>query len=170
MFLTPILFIIYDKVILKKYSQKQDDDPDKALQITHEVKEHHPSVKVAARAFDRGHAYALDAAGADHIITETYFSALELGKVSLEFLGMHPYKAENSKERFAHTESKHHVNMMDVWKKSVEENKFDQNYIELFIELEKAIQAQMKRDRHSKDSSSHIAWKPPPKDYQDDFL
>ena len=55
------------------------DDQARALELVRHVREHHPGLRVLARAFDRGHGYELRHAGADVIVSETYHSALEAG-------------------------------------------------------------------------------------------
>ena len=142
------------------------DDQEKTLVMTKHAKQYHPHVTVLARAYDRGHAYALLEAGADHVFTETYFSALEMGKVSLEALGMHPFAAEQLKESFTHLERKHHINLLDTWKNAEEDNRFNNNYIELFMALENAINDAMKSDTQNINSTKPTSWQPLPKDDQ----
>lgn len=75
------------------------DDRDRALALVHQVKQHYPGVWVLARAFDRGHAYDLRAAGADNVVSETYHSALELGGEALTAFGVHPLRARPGESR-----------------------------------------------------------------------
>ncbi|HLZ76576.1 monovalent cation:proton antiporter-2 (CPA2) family protein [Phenylobacterium sp.] len=63
------------------------DDRDKALEITEAAKQAFPQLYVAARAFDRPHAFELLARGADWAERETYESALNFGRHALEGLG-----------------------------------------------------------------------------------
>ncbi len=53
------------------------DDRERAIELVEYVKQSHPNVKILARAFDRGHLYALRLAGADLVFSETFHSASE---------------------------------------------------------------------------------------------
>jgi glutathione-regulated potassium-efflux system protein KefB len=64
------------------------DDRAAAVKIVELVKAEFPMAKVFARAFDRQHAIALVNAGADLQIRETFESALEMGRLTLEALGI----------------------------------------------------------------------------------
>lgn len=70
------------------------DDRSRATELVRYMTEHHPSVKVIARARDRDHVYELYGAGCRDIIRETFDSGVRTGRSALEALGMHPYEAE----------------------------------------------------------------------------
>ena len=59
------------------------DNPDRAVELTEYIKHTYPNVIVLARAFDRSNLYRLRKAGADFMVSETFHSALQLGKHAL---------------------------------------------------------------------------------------
>ncbi|HEX3364120.1 monovalent cation:proton antiporter-2 (CPA2) family protein [Phenylobacterium sp.] len=63
------------------------DDRDKALEIAEAAKATFPQLFIVARAFDRPHAFELLARGVDWAERETYESALNFGRHTLEGLG-----------------------------------------------------------------------------------
>jgi monovalent cation:proton antiporter-2 (CPA2) family protein len=63
------------------------DDRDQAVELARYLAHTYPDLRVLARAFDRGHLYALREAGVHRVVSETYYSALELGKHALRGLG-----------------------------------------------------------------------------------
>ncbi len=145
------------------------DDPHRALETVKHVKHFYPQVKILARAFDRGHGYDLTAAGADIVISETYFSALELGGEALKALGTHPFKVEQVKAAFHKTDARHRDSFYEEWHKGDEDDRFTRSYLDLFIEMEQRIISAIKRNRIDGHDLSESGWTPPPKDYLDDF-
>ncbi|KHT63474.1 potassium transporter [Photobacterium gaetbulicola] len=143
------------------------DDQERAVELTEYVKHTYPHVRILARAYDRGHHYALRFAGADFIISETYHSALTLGTQALKELGIHPFRAEQLRQTFVETEAKSKEALYQAWKDNTEESKFNATYRELFMQLEEALSNEMKADRHDKHASSERGWTPPPKGYID---
>lgn len=69
------------------------DDQEAAVNIVKEVREHFPSIKIFARAFDRVHGYKLYNAGADQCTIETGWSAVFLGTDILRALGFPAWRA-----------------------------------------------------------------------------
>jgi glutathione-regulated potassium-efflux system ancillary protein KefC len=63
---------------------------DRILDIARNMRKHFPSVAVAARAVDRGHAHELMALGVDVLERETFLSAINLGAKVLVQLGIAP--------------------------------------------------------------------------------
>ena len=59
------------------------DDRDAALRIIHLLRDEFRGIPILARAFDREHAMRMLAAGADHVVRETFESALSLGREAL---------------------------------------------------------------------------------------
>lgn len=57
------------------------------------AKSEFPSLKIVARAFDRPHSFELRKLGVDHVVRETFVSALYAGSRSLESLGMPAHEA-----------------------------------------------------------------------------
>jgi len=145
------------------------DDKQRVRSIVKYVKKYHPHVRLMVRAFDRGHAYELRSLGADHVITEAYYSALEMGGRVLNELGFHPFKSEQLKTAFDQIEKDHKEKLYQTWLASSEDNRFSNDYRELFLQLEKLLGKAMNRDRIDGHSEADRAWTPPPKNYQDDY-
>ena len=145
------------------------DNREQANALVHYAKHHYPDLKVLARAFDRGHFYELRNAGADSVIMETYYSALELGGRALQHLGVHPFKIEQLKNAFLTSEKQNDKQLYQSWKEKEESNQFTPHYRELFIQYEQILQEAMKKDRMDRHASNVRGWTPPPKDYTDDF-
>ncbi len=142
------------------------DDRHRTNDLVKYVKQTHPGVKILARAYDRAHAYELQNAKADSIIVETYYSALEAGAEALRQLQFHPFKVEQLKRVFVATEKERHDTLFNTWREAEGENRFGSNYVQLFLELEKALAEAMKKDRDAGHSRSERGWTPPPKQYQ----
>ena len=69
------------------------DRPEKTLEIVHTVKRHFPQLKIVARSRGRTDAYDLIDAGVDHVVRETFGSAVEAGTRALEQLGYRRHRA-----------------------------------------------------------------------------
>ena len=119
------------------------DDKDHVLQLVKHVKQIYPNLPIVARAYDRGNAYALEEAGADHVFIESYFTALEMSKTSLQVLGFEESKAEKAKTLYHHTELAHHPQLLKAWNDASKESYLFNNFIELFISLEKEMRTAM---------------------------
>ena len=59
-----------------------------------------PHLKILARARSRVEAYQLLSHGVDKYSRETFLGALDLGKLALIELGMHPYQAQRAESHF----------------------------------------------------------------------
>ena len=70
------------------------DDRDLALQIAEMARQQFPHLRVLARAWDVVHYFELRQRGVDIVIRETFDSALTLGQLTLQALGVHPYRAQ----------------------------------------------------------------------------
>ncbi|WP_163132225.1 monovalent cation:proton antiporter-2 (CPA2) family protein [Agarivorans sp. Alg241-V36] len=145
------------------------DDKEKVRDIVKYVKHAHPHVRLMVRAFDRGHAYELRSLGADHIITEAYYSALEMGGRALNELGFHPFKSEQLKSAFDQLEKDNKEKLYQAWLAGHEDNRFSNDYRDLFLQLEELLGKAMSKDRSDGHSLTERGWTPPPKNYQDDF-
>ncbi|MEM9257088.1 MAG: monovalent cation:proton antiporter-2 (CPA2) family protein [Pseudomonadota bacterium] len=143
------------------------DDPTRAVELVNQAKAHHPNVHVLARAFDRGHSYQLRHAGADTIISETYFSALEAGEEALKALGVHPFKAQQMKYAFLETEQQADEALFASWLNEEEDKAFTQHYRDLFMQLEELLADAIQKDRTDGHSRTERGWTPPPKGYTD---
>ncbi len=76
------------------------DSPDEVMEIVDLCAHHFPNLKVMARARSRVEAYQLMAHGVEQFSRETFLGALDLGRQTLESLGMHPYKAKRAEILF----------------------------------------------------------------------
>ncbi|MGR3635134.1 MAG: cation:proton antiporter domain-containing protein [Shimia sp.] len=70
------------------------DQRDTATELVRHVRHEHPKLGIVARAVDRHHVYELYAAGATHIVRDTFDSAVRAGRSAYEELGMHAFDAE----------------------------------------------------------------------------
>jgi len=142
------------------------DNNERAVELTTYIKHTYPKVKIFARAFDRGHHFELKYAGADFIISETYHSALELGKEALISLGVHPFQTEQKKATLCELELCYKDSLYEMWKQNSEDNKYSTHFRELFIELETSIANAMKSERFDEQAKVERGWTPPPKGYE----
>jgi monovalent cation:proton antiporter-2 (CPA2) family protein len=126
------------------------DDKEHVLQLVKHVKRFYPNLPIVARAYDRGHAYSLEAAGVDHVFIESYFTALEMGKTSLKALGLDEDRAEKAKSLYYEKEQQHHQHLFNAWSDANKESHLVNNYIELFISLEKEMRIAMQEQFHTK--------------------
>lgn len=145
------------------------DHHEHSVELVKYVKHTYPKVKVITRAFDRGHGYLLRQAGADIIESETYHSALEIGGHAMKTLGLHPFFVEQQKTTYKRVEERKSDKLYAAWEDDSEDERFDNNYRDLFVRLEEVMAEEMKKDRSDKHSSSERGWTPPPKGYADTF-
>lgn len=115
------------------------DDKIRATELVKYIKHTNPQVKILARAYDRGHYYSLEHAGADYIISETYRSAVELGTQALIDLGFAQDNVTKLRHKFLDADAKGKRSLYKIWQESSSEDKFDSNYQQLFIELEEEL-------------------------------
>jgi CPA2 family monovalent cation:H+ antiporter-2 len=123
------------------------DQPERAKALVRHVKMTYPHVKILARAFDRGQSYELEKAGADYVISETYYSALEMAKQALVNMGMSESLAHQQSKVFLETEAKHKDNLYHAWLKMNEDESHISHVQELFMNLESALKEEMDKDR-----------------------
>lgn len=136
------------------------DDRARAVSLVRHVKQLYPGVWVLARAFDRGHGYELREAGADDVVSETYYSALELGGEALTAMGVHPERARRMTQSFVASEKANEDQLFDVWRNIEEGIHFSPRYGELFMKLEESLGHAMRE--HAKRSEDETpAWTPP---------
>jgi len=145
------------------------DHHEHSVELVKYVKHTYPKVKVITRAFDRGHGYLLRQAGADIIESETYHSALEIGGHAMKTLGLHPFFVEQQKTTYKRVEERKSDRLYAAWEDDSEDERFDNNYRDLFVRLEEVMAEEMKKDRSDKHSRSERGWTPPPKGYADTF-
>lgn len=127
------------------------DDRVRAVELVEHVKQFHPQVVIMARAFDRGHHYELRAAGADCVISETYFSAMEMGRRALAALGQDPLKAEQQRKTFEESERAFGEKLYQSWRCEEEQRSFTPHYRDLFVQLESFIAESMRDERDDDD-------------------
>ncbi len=144
------------------------DDRERAVELTKYLKRRYPRLAILARAFDQVHYYQLKAAGADHIIKETYQAALDLGGEALGRLGFHPFRVEQLKQAFVATEREMVDALYDNWLSSSDTG-MRPGFRELFMQQEAAIRKAMRSDRSDRHSDSERGWTPPPKGYIEDI-
>ena len=145
------------------------DDQDRAVNLVKQLRQAYPNLPILARAYDRGHHYALRCAGANVVMSETYHSALMMGTEALKVLGFHPFHAEQQRYAFLETEKLSKERLYDTWKESTEDSKFNASYRELFIQLEEALAVAMRKERTDGHSNQERGWTPPPKNYEDEL-
>lgn len=125
------------------------DDRQQATELVTYLRHHYPNLIILARAFDRTHRYELDEAGVDHVISETYQSALETGAEALRQLNFAPEDALRRKVAFCRTEQASYEEMKRTWMSVNEKTHLNTGYIELFIALENKLAEQMKEKSRS---------------------
>jgi voltage-gated potassium channel Kch len=145
------------------------DEQEQAGELVRHLKHRHPHLQVLARAYDRGHHYRLRDAGADYIVSETFYSALALGNQVLCELGVHPFRAEQLKSAFNRAEGAGHDQLYDSWRQMGEGEKTSRDYLQLFIQLNEAMSEVMQGERTDGHSVTERGWNPPPKGYSDKF-
>ncbi|MGR5237123.1 monovalent cation:proton antiporter-2 (CPA2) family protein [Vibrio alfacsensis] len=145
------------------------DNQESSVELVKYIKHTYPQVKIIARAFDRGHGYLLRQAGADIIESETYHSALETGGHAMKHLGIHPFYVEQQKATYKRVEDRKSDILYGAWADDSEGERYDNNFLQLFIQLEEKMAEEMQKDRHDKLSRSERGWTPPPKGYADKF-
>ncbi|MGR5352283.1 monovalent cation:proton antiporter-2 (CPA2) family protein [Vibrio alfacsensis] len=145
------------------------DNQESSVELVKYIKHTYPQVKIIARAFDRGHGYRLRQAGADIIESETYHSALEVGGHAMKLLGIHPFFVEQQKNTYKRVEDRKSNILYEAWADDSKGERYDNNFLQLFIHLEEKMAEEMRKDRHDKLSRSERGWTPPPKGYADKF-
>lgn len=75
------------------------DDKTAATRIVENVRRECPHVQLVVRAFDREHALELVHHDADHVVRETFESAMVMGRMTLKVLGVHDDEADQLMEQ-----------------------------------------------------------------------
>lgn len=141
------------------------DGREQSRQLAKHIKHSYPNIPILARAYDELHMYRLKAAGADHVIKETYYSALETGSEALKELGFHPFLANNMKEKYTRKEQANSDRLYQMWADVDGDEAQLEEFRKLFVELEEEIMESMREDRFDEESKGERGWTPPPKDY-----
>jgi monovalent cation:proton antiporter-2 (CPA2) family protein len=122
------------------------DQREPAVELVRHLKHSYPDLRVLARAYDRGHLYSLRDAGADHVVMETYHSALAVGTQALRDLNVHPVRAEKIQATFHQAETGAHEVLYSHWQEKSEGERFGASYQELFLELEEILSGSLSGD------------------------
>ena len=145
------------------------DEREQAVELVRFLKERYPALAVLARAYDRGHLYQLREAGADHVVVETYRSALSIGTEALRRLGHHPFKARQLELAFEAVEREGLDGLYAKWLERPEGERLGSDYLNLFMELHELLRTRMSGDRDDRHSRTERGWTPPPKGYASRF-
>ncbi|GAB6260158.1 monovalent cation:proton antiporter-2 (CPA2) family protein [Photobacterium sp. CCB-ST2H9] len=130
------------------------DNPESSINLVKYIKHSYPRVKVLARAYDRGHMYRLRQAGADVIEAETYHSALEIGGAALRELGYPPRLAQQQKLAYKRVTEELSASLYEAWLgESGGGERFDNNYLKLFLQFEDRIKEEMAFERSNHESN-----------------
>lgn len=92
------------------------DDRDKATELVQIARREFPNLKIAARAYDRRHAYELMALGVDALERETFAAGARLGVKALRLLGKPAYKAERAGRIFTRFDERLLEEMFAHWR------------------------------------------------------
>jgi len=114
------------------------DDPASSINIARTVKEKFPHLKIVARARNRQHVFDLMDLGITHIYRETFASALEMGEVVLQEIGMPEAKIEQTLQKFREHDEKNIVAQHAIWDNETELIAFSK---EASDQLEKTLAA-----------------------------
>ena len=87
----------------------------------------------------------------------------------MKALGIHPFFVEQQKATYKRVEARKSEILYKAWEDDSEGERYDNNFRQLFIQLEEKMAEEMQKDRHDKLSRSERGWTPPPKGYADDF-
>jgi len=115
------------------------DDQEQALDLVRQLRHAYPHLQILARAFDRGHLYALREAGADWVVSETYHSALETAKQALCSLDYEPDRAAALVEAFDQAEARGREALYKAWLGKGDGERFGRDFQTLYMELEEAL-------------------------------
>jgi CPA2 family monovalent cation:H+ antiporter-2 len=80
------------------------NDPEQVLRLSRYIAQRFPQVRVIARARDREHASALQAAGASESVREVFHGAVRAGELALAACGYQPREIEDIAATFAQHE------------------------------------------------------------------
>ena len=110
------------------------DNKDASTEMARYLNEHHPSVNVVARAFDRWHVYELWAAGCRDVIRETYDSSIRTAQSTFEAIGHTADQAKHLAEVFDECDTKTMVDTAQAFIDSADPHSDDSPYSQLVRE------------------------------------
>ena len=123
------------------------DSPDEIMKIVDLCKQYFPQLKVLARARSRVEAYQLLSHGVDKYSRETFLGALDLGKLALIELGMHPYQAQRSEAHFRKLDN---AMLKELLPQHHEDKQLALRAKEARKELEEIFGREMEKDKQAK--------------------
>ena len=141
------------------------DEQEQAIELVKQLRHAYPQLKILARAYDRGHLYALREAGADWVVSETYHSALQTAKQALCSLDYHPFRATKLTDAFDEAEMRGRDQLYEAWLQKDEGERFGRDFRALYLELEEALGGVLSKDRDDGHERGERGWTPPPKRY-----
>ncbi len=128
------------------------DEKETTTEIVEMARRNFPGLKVVARAFDRPHAYELEAAGADRIVRETFAGGIEMGAEALKELGLPAFEAE----RIGRIFRRHDIEAMEAMR---ELRKLDRNAYGLaFRQRREMLSRVLTRDIQTMRSGADAGW------------
>ncbi|MFQ6242666.1 cation:proton antiporter [Sinorhizobium meliloti] len=136
------------------------DDRDRAAEIVTHARQHNPSIRIVARAYDRLHHYELVEAGADHIVRELFGSSVEAAGLALQSLGMHPYEVEKRKNIFV-DEDVAGLNRMAPLVDASTRAPDNPTFIAGFKDIGRVIENAMRGERTAYEEIVRRGWSPP---------
>lgn len=140
------------------------DERDRSVELVDYVRRTYPQVCILARAFDVGHMYLLQKAGADLTVREVFDGSLSLGAEALRRLGNHPYRVEQMLRAFRRHQAEGLAGMYELWDSNpdIARNLALQAHIRTYIG---SLQDVLNADRRQMHDRSERGWTPPPKDF-----
>ncbi|MBT7649017.1 MAG: glutathione-regulated potassium-efflux system protein KefB, partial [Rhodospirillaceae bacterium] len=122
-----------------------------SLEIARLVRKHFPGLEIHARARNRQHAYALMDLGVEHIMRETFFSSLEIGKEVLVDLGLSERESAETVESFRDHDVHRLFNQRemagDLNRMAEDHRQWVKELEEMFDEDQKVVEAEQVRPR-----------------------
>ncbi|WP_137226917.1 monovalent cation:proton antiporter-2 (CPA2) family protein [Shewanella sp. MEBiC00475] len=122
------------------------DNRESSVELVKYLTHTYPKLKIAARAFDRGHGHLLRAAGADIVEFETYHSALEVGAGSLQLLGYSDASVARRKATYQRIEKEASKRLYENWLSESGGKSFSNDFIKLFLQYEERLKQAMDED------------------------
>ena len=144
------------------------DDRERAIQMVEHVRRHYPKIRILTRAYDVNHLYLLKEAGADVAVRELFDASLEVGKATLQAIGIHPFKVEKMSRAFRKHDMDGLEKLYDLWD---EDGDIARNraFLAGVKEHGEALKDFMETDRMQFHDRSDRGWTPPPKGYAEKF-
>jgi CPA2 family monovalent cation:H+ antiporter-2 len=128
------------------------DDRERVVDLVKHIKSEYPRLKVLVRAYDQVHYYELKRAGAEYIIKETYYSALDMGCEALLQLGFQKRLARDLRKAFIETEEETGEALYQNWLEA-EDKHLRPGFRDLFMQQEVALRNAM-QEEHSENQKA----------------